>query len=208
MTEIQPEEILEAMRDSWSGAEIRVEVRSWNPRMTPQGKIVFPKSGLQLPSGSNPDAEAMWRGYVLYGNNQRFSVSARARVVTSASRVVAIANIAAGSPIREDQVRLETCDACSLDDRPARSLDEVVGLVSRSFIRSGATVLKNQVNRAPDVSRGDVVSVDVSSGGAHLVVEGRAQSSGVIGSTILVRNLTSGKDFRAQVTGTKKVSVQ
>jgi flagella basal body P-ring formation protein FlgA len=208
MTELQPEEILEAMRDSWSGAEVRIEVRSWNPRIAPQGKLVFPKSGLQLPSSSDPEAEALWRGYVLYGNNQRFTVSARARVVTSATRVVAIDNVSAGSPIREDQVRLETCDSCPLDDRPARSLDEVVGLVPRSFIRAGATILRSQLNRAPDVSKGDVVSVDASTGGAHLVVEGRAQSSGVIGSTVTVKNLTSGKDFRAEVTGTKKVRVQ
>jgi flagella basal body P-ring formation protein FlgA len=208
MRSLQPEEILEAMRDSWSGQDVRIEVRSWNPRTTPQGKLVFPKTGLQLPSSSDPQAEAMWRGYVLYGNNQRFAVSARARVVTSTTRVIAIDNLTATKPIREDQVRLETCDACPLDDRPVRSLDEVVGLVPASFLRAGTTILKSQLNRPPDVSRGDVVSVDVSSGGAHLIVDGRAQSSGVIGSTVTVKNLTSGKDFRAQVTGIKKVRVQ
>ncbi len=208
MMAVQPEEILEAMRDSWNGPDIRVEVRSWNPQTTPQGKLVFPKTGLQLPSSSDPQAEAMWRGYVLYGNNQRFAISARARVVTSTTRVIAIDNLTATKPIREDQVRLETCDACPLDDRPVSSLDEVVGLVPASFLRTGTTILKSQLSRPPDVSRGDVVSVDVSSGGAHLMVDGRAQSSGVIGSTVTVKNLTSGKDFRAQVTGIKKVRVQ
>jgi len=38
--------------------------------------------------------------------------------------------------------------------------------------------------------------------------EGRAETNGVTGATILVKNLTSGKDFRARVTGKGKVSVQ
>jgi flagella basal body P-ring formation protein FlgA len=53
-----------------------------------------------------------------------------------------------------------------------------------------------------------VVKVDVTAGSAHLSLEGRAQADGVTGKTILVKNLTSGKDFRARVTGKGKVSVQ
>jgi flagella basal body P-ring formation protein FlgA len=69
-------------------------------------------------------------------------------------------------------------------------------------------VLRNQLNRAPDVARGDVVQVEVTAGGAHLALEGRAEANGSTGSTILVKNLSSGKDFRARITGKGKVSVQ
>jgi len=40
------------------------------------------------------------------------------------------------------------------------------------------------------------------------MLEGRAQTGGVTGAMILVKNLMSGKDFRARVTGKGKVSVQ
>jgi flagella basal body P-ring formation protein FlgA len=53
-----------------------------------------------------------------------------------------------------------------------------------------------------------VVKVEVTAGGAHLLFEGRAETDGVTGKTILVKNLSSGKDFRARVTGKDKVSVQ
>jgi flagella basal body P-ring formation protein FlgA len=200
--------ILEAMRSAWSAPDVRMELRSFSPQIAPQGKVVFPRTGLQLPAVADPQAEVVWRGYVLYGNNRRFSISARARITTTTTRVIALADLAVGEAVRDDQVRLESFDTFALDDRPARNLDEVVGYVPRSAIRSGSTVLRSQLSRAPEVARGDVVKVEVTAGGAHLLFEGKAQTDGVTGKTILVKNLTSGKDFRAVVTGKGKVSVQ
>jgi flagella basal body P-ring formation protein FlgA len=213
MATVEAGEVLEAMRSAWyggdvHGADVHMELLSWSPQIAPQGKVVFPRAGLQLPAPSDPQAEIVWRGYVVYGNNRRFGVTARARITTTTTRVVAVADLAAGATVREDQVRLESFDTFALDDRPARHLDEVVGYVPRALIRAGSTVLRNQLNRAPEVTRGDMVKVDVTAGGAHLFFEGRAQADGVTGKTILVKNLNSGKDFRARVTGTGKVSVQ
>jgi len=208
MATLESGEILEAMRGAWNTADVHMELRSWSPRIAPQGKVVFPRAGLQLPATSDPQTEVLWRGYVVYGNNRRFGISARARITTTTTRVVAVADLSAGDVVREDQVRLESFDTFALDDRPARNLDEVVGFVPRMLIRSGSTVLRSQLGRAPEVARGDVVKVDVTAGGAHLLFEGRAETDGVAGKTILVKNLTSGKDFRALVTGKGKVSVQ
>ena len=210
---LQAEEILEAMRSSWgaggvSSPDVRMELKSFSPEIAPQGKVVFPRSGLQLPTTSDPEADVIWRGYLLYGNNRRFGITARARITTTTTRVVAVTDLATAVPVREDQVRLESYDTFALDDRPARNLDEVVGFVPRTPIRSGVTVLRSQLSRAPEVARGDMVKVEVTAGGAHLLFEGRAETDGIVGKTILVKNLTSGKDFRAKVTGKGKVSVQ
>jgi flagella basal body P-ring formation protein FlgA len=59
----------------------------------------------------------------------------------------------------------------------------------------------------PDVAKGALVDVEVFAGAAHLAVKGKAQSDGFKGSTILVRNLSSGKDFRARVAGKDQVIV-
>ena len=204
--------ILEAMRGAWRGpngsTDMRMELRSFSPQIAPQGEVVFPRTGLQLPAASDPQAEVVWRGYVVYGNNRRFGVTARARITTTTTRVVAVADLSAGAPVREDQVHLESFDTFALDDRPARHLDEVVGFVPRALIRSGSTILRSQLSRAPEVVKGDVVRVEVSAGAARLMLEGKAQANGVTGATILVKNLASGKDFRARVTGKGKVSVQ
>ncbi len=213
MAALPADEILEAMRSAWFGenvrsADVHMELRSWSPHTAPLGRIMFPRTGLQLPAASDPRAEVVWHGYVLYGNNHRFSISARARITTTTTRVVAVEELSVGAPVRQDQVRLESIDTFALDDRPARHLDEVVGYVPRTLIRSGATVLRSQLRRAPEVARGDMVKVEVTAGAAHLLLEGRAESDGFTGKTILVKNLASGKDFRARVTGKGKVSVQ
>jgi flagella basal body P-ring formation protein FlgA len=208
MATLKAGEILEAMRSAWNGPNVRMELRSFSPQIAPQGRVVFERMGLQLPATCDPQAEVVWRGYVVYGNNRRFGITARARITTTTTRVVAVADLSVRAPVREDQVRQETFDTFALDDRPARNLDEVVGFVPRTLIRSGATVLRSQLSRAPEVARGDVVKVEVTAGAAHLLFEGRAETDGVEGKTILVKNLISGKDFRAQVTGKGKVSVQ
>ena len=46
-----------------------------------------------------------------------------------------------------------------------------------------------------------------SPGAAHLVVKGKAQTAGFKGSTILMRNLSSGKDFRAHGDGKETRSI-
>ena len=208
MATLESGEILNAMRSAWGNSDVNMELRSWSPQIAPQGMVVFPRTGLQLPAASDPLSEVVWRGYVVYGNNRRFSIAARVRITTSSTRVVAVNDLSAGEVVREDQVRLESFDAFALDDRPARRLNEVVGYVPRARIRAGSTVLRNQLNRAPDVTRGDVVQVEVTAGGAHLALEGRAEANGITGATILIKNLASGKDFRARVTGKGKVSVQ
>jgi flagella basal body P-ring formation protein FlgA len=205
---VQAGDILEAMRSAWISGDVHMELRSFSPQIAPQGHVVFPRTGLQLPAASDPQAEVVWRGYVLYGNNRRFGISARARITTTTTRVVALADLSVGATVREDQVRLESFDTFALDDRPVRHLDEVVGYVPRALIRAGSMVLRSQLSRAPEVVRGDVVKVEVTAGGAHLLFEGRAETDGVTGKTILVKNLTSGKNFQARVIGKDKVSVQ
>ena len=58
---------------------MRLELRSFSPQLAPQGTVVFPRTGLQLPTTSDPQAEVVWRGYVVYGNNRRFGIMGRVR---------------------------------------------------------------------------------------------------------------------------------
>ena len=185
-----------------------MELKSWSPKVVPAGKIVFPRTGLQLPTASDPQAEVVWRGYILYGDNRRFSIAARARITTSVTRVVAMEDLVVGQPIQENQVRLESFDSFALDERTVRNLDEVVGSVPKTRIRAGSTLLRTQLGRAPEVARGEMVQVEVTAGAAHLAFQGQAQANGITGASILVKNTASGKDFRARVTGKGKVSVQ
>jgi len=173
----------------------KVEVIASSQKSAPAGELVFPRSGAQSPL----QGEIMWHGYVAYGENARFPVWARVRVSASMTRVVTLQNLPAGKEIRPGQVRVETCEDTPLDDSIARNLDEVVGFVPKSSMRAMTVIHRSQIERPNDIAIGEVITVDVFEGAAHLVMEGRAQSAGMKGSTITVRNTASGRDFQAQV---------
>lgn len=207
---LSPETIRDAMRTALEGqaeGTVEIEVQSWGPQTAPQGRIVFPLAAIQAAGTLGPKSEVMWRGYSLYGSNHRFGIWARARVSAKATRVVAVADIPAGRPIREDQVRLESAELFALDTRIARHLDEAVGFIPRNVLRSGEPILRSQLSMVSDVTRGDLVKVQVNAGSALLVLEARAQTSGSAGAKIWIKNPSSGKAFQGTVVGKGKVVV-
>jgi flagella basal body P-ring formation protein FlgA len=204
----QPEDIRTAIRQTLADvagiATARIEISASSQHPAPFGKLIFPRTGMQQASGSQP--EILWRGFVHHADSD-FPVWARVRIIANMTRVVATANIPSGKPIQKNQVRLESCEASLLDEATARNLDEVVGYVPKSLLRAYLPIRKTQLTSLPDVAKGELVDVEVFAGAARLVVKGKAQSDGFMGSTILVRNLSSGKDFRARVAGKNQVIV-
>jgi len=183
-------------------ADATIEISSSSQHPVPFGELGFPRSGLQMPTGTVP--EALWRGFARHGVEQ-FPVWARARITEHTTRVVASINLPAGKPIQKSQVRLESCERFLLDETTARSLDEVVGYVPKNLLQADVPIRKSQIAAPPDIAKGDIVDVEVFFGSAHLAAKGRAEADGNKGSTILVRNLSSGKDFRARVVSRNKV---
>lgn len=208
MAKLSEEEIHSALVEGYGGDQVRIAVSAWGPDIAPLGQVVFPRGGLQLPADRDPNHDALWRGYVLYGANRRFSVWARARIAVATTQVVAVTDIPAGAVIREENVRIAATETAAPDDRLARSLDQVLGLAPRTAIRAGSPLVRSQLDRVPEVVRGDTVTVQASEGGAVLVFSAKAQSSGAIGSTVWMRNPASGKGFRAKVTGKDAVAVR
>ncbi len=204
----QPEDIRTAIRETLADVpgvtSARIEISASSQHPAPFGKLIFPRTGMQQTSGSQP--EILWRGYVHHTDSD-FPVWARVRIVANMTRVVATANIPSGKPIQKNQVRLESCEDLLLDEIMARNLDEVIGYVPKSLLRAYLPIRKNQLASLPDVVKGELVDVEVFAGAARLMVKGKAQSDGFKGSTILVRNLSSGKDFRARVAGKNRAIV-
>lgn len=204
----QPEDIRAAMRQTLADvpgiATARIEISASSQHPAPFGKLIFPRTGMQQPTASQP--EILWRGYVHHSESD-FPVWARVRIIANMTRVVATANIPSGKPIQKNQVRLESCDDSLLDETTARNLDEVLGYIPKSLLRAYLPIRKTQLAPLPDVARGSLVDVEVFAGAAHLIVKGRAQSDGFKGSTIVMRNVSSGKDFRARVAGKDQVIV-
>ena len=116
-------------------------------------------------------------------------------------RVIATEVIRTGSVIRENQVRLETHDGPPGESRISASLEEVVGRVAKTSIVAGAPIRNNDVAVAPEIQRGDLVSVEVLNGAARISLEALAATTARLGDSVELKNQASGKTFRAKVSG-------
>ncbi len=195
--------IAEAMRKNIKNPAAKIEILFSTQQAVPTGEIVFPKSGIQLPAAP----EVTWRGYVQSGTGARYPISARARITVPVHRVIAGADLVPGKPIEKEQIRVEESEDSPFEEGFIEAENEAIGLVAKGTIFKGSSIRGSQVAAPPDVARGDTVRVDVFAGNAHLTLEARAEASGMKGSTITVRNVATGKDFQAKVTGKGQVRV-
>jgi flagella basal body P-ring formation protein FlgA len=200
MEPLAPERVMDAMRQALGNPEARIEIVELSRYPVPRGDLEFTRSSLP-PGGATP---ALWRGFVRYGSQHRFAIWARVKVAVRSTRIVAAQNLPAGRRIEAAQVRAEPTETFP-SNQPAPSLDQVLSRVPRRSITAGAVLTQNLLDFPKEVERGDVVAVEVHSGGARLALEGRAQNSGRRGDAIPIRNLDSGKSFSARVAGKNRV---
>jgi flagella basal body P-ring formation protein FlgA len=183
--------------------EARIEILEFSRQPAPEGPLEFPVTGLQQgPAGG------YWHGFVRYGVNHRFAVWARVKVLVKAARVVAAEELKPGLALDAGRFRIEMREEPPTADKFAASIEEVTGRVARRSIPAGAAIRMRWLEAPHDIVRGETVRVDVSSGGAHLEFEARAQASGSAGETIQILNPESKKLFPARVEGKGRVSVK
>lgn len=195
-----PGHMLAAMQKTLPDA--RIEILDFSRRPIPEGEIEFPRSGLRDgPSG------AFWSGNVRYGNNHLFSIWAKVAVWLKVRRVVALTDFAPGNTIPADQIRVEWRDEFPAPGDFPDSTDRVSGQLARTPIRAGTAIRAAQLEAPKEVRNGEMVTVDVWSGGAHLKLEARAEGSGARGQMIPVLNPATQKRFWARVDGKGKMSL-
>lgn len=187
--------ILAALETQVPGGEIKLLDFSRAP--APEGELVFPRTGLRSSRGA-----AVWNGYVRYAETRRFAVWAKVALAVPA--VVAAVDLLPGRPIEAAQLRLEPRgDLGSV----LGALEQAVGQCPRRAIRAGTVISPRWLEPAPEIRRGDPVAVDIWSGGAHLMLDARAESAAGLGQRVAVRNPATQKRFFARVDGKGRVSV-
>jgi len=199
--------LIASMRASLPDPDARIEVVEFSSFGAPRGELRFPLTGLRHPPLTAPGQAVLWKGYVEYAGRRRYPVWAKVRVAIRRTRMMAIQNLRAGQVIETGQVRRETAEVFPSADSFAVTVEQVEGRVLRRAVTAGSPLPLNLLSEARDVERGDQVRVEATSGPATVGMTGRAESAGSRGETILVRNLASGKSFRAQVTAKGTVAV-
>ena len=200
MERLQPEAVSQAMRQALGQPDAHIEIQELSRYPVPHGQVAFDRSTLPAaPSPENAAVPQLWRGAVEYGGGRRFAIWARARILVRSVRIVAAEDLAAGRPIDARQVRVEEYDAPPSNQPSPPALDKVIGKLPRQAIKASATITTLQLEEPKDIERGDLVEVEVRSGGARLALEGRALADGRKGDMIPVRNTANAKSFSARV---------
>src|SRR5579884_3180563 len=144
-----PESVLAAMRKSLDGMNAQIEMLDECQAAAPEGEISFPLTGLSAFS----DGPVVWRGYVTYGGNRRFSTWARVRVTVKGSRLVATEALRQGEPISIGQVRGETYEGPLQRDKVLTSVEQAMGMMTTRPIAAGAEIRESEVAIPSEVSR-------------------------------------------------------
>jgi len=200
METLQPEAVAQAMRQALGQPSAHIEIQDLSRYPVPHGQVSFDRSALPaVPSLENAASPQQWRGVVRYGGDRRYAIWARARILVRSVRIVATEDLPAGRPIDARQVRMEEYDTPPSNQPPPPALDKVVGKLPRQPIKALAVITALQLEEPKDIERGDLVEVEVRSGGARLALEGRALADGRKGDMIPVRNTTNAKSFSARV---------
>ncbi len=197
------ERISAAMYATLKGRNPNIEILDQSLLPAPKGEVVFPLSGL---CGFSAEP-VIWRGYVTYGTNQRFSIWARARVSVKETRLVVVEDLIAGQAVGLNQLRVDSYQGPLSRQDTVTELNEAVGMMARFDVAAGTVLTKNMLEKPKEVERGDTVAVIVETGLTRIEAEGVAEQAGRMGAVIIVRNAKSGSKFRARVEQKDRVLV-
>jgi flagella basal body P-ring formation protein FlgA len=129
------------------------------------------------------------------------------RVLGNRNVVRALRNISAGAILNSQQLTSvpEQCNPFSVGD--FETLSFYVGKSLTRSIISGSRLDPGLVQDPPAVRRGDKVQVAVVSGSARLELEALADAAGYAGDSILFKNPSGSRRFRALITGSGRAEI-
>jgi len=198
----------EAMQAALPFPDTKIEILETSLYPVPRGTLEFRRNDLGAPALPDSPTPVVWKGAVRYGANQHFAIWARVQITAHIPRVVAAEPIVRGKPISASQVRLVPGNGFPEPGDTATSVDQVAGRLALRPVAAGAEIHLGQLERPPDVKRGDSVAVEVLSGSARLAFTGKSESDGRTGDTITVLNPRSNRVFPARVEGKDKALVE
>ena len=187
--------LMEAMQRALSNRKPAIEILDQSLIPAPDGKIVFPLSGM---SGIS-DHPIIWRGYVVYAAHRRFPIWVRAAITVTESRLVAVSALKPGDLIAASDVRVETYQGPVGREAGLSEVSAALGMIARRDIPAGVPIYAYMLDRPRDVERGQLVSVTVQAGAAVIQAQGMAEQSGHRGDIINIRNPQTGKIYHARI---------
>jgi flagella basal body P-ring formation protein FlgA len=140
-------------------------------------------------------------------HNKIRSVRAYAIVEVKETVVVATKNIFMRKAILPNMVELKEIAIKNNNSNFYKSINNVVGKITKRYIRAGEPISTEIIQSPPMVKRGEIVNVIAVSNGISINTKGKVLENGFYDKSVKVLNLSSGKVFSAVVKGYGEVIV-
>jgi flagella basal body P-ring formation protein FlgA len=187
-------------------ANATLEILDYSRHSLPVGELKFGASDLGRPPANQPAGPVLWRGRLVYGTNSSVVVWAKVRVVAKEKWVATARAIPAGREIEAADVVVLEEERFPFLSPPVREMDAVIGKAAARMLPQGQVLTTALLGAPHDVRSGDIVEVEVASGGVRLRLEARVFSSGRVDDVVLV-GLETGRKVKAMVRGKGKVVI-
>ena len=109
----------------------RIEAVDWSLAPIPAGELVFPLAGLSALS----DKPVIWKAYVAYAGNRRFSTWANVRVAIREPHLVSTVALRVGDSISAAEVKTETYEGPLLREKALTASDDLTELRARRNVQ-------------------------------------------------------------------------
>ncbi len=208
MRPVSPAEMRAALLSAIAGTDVALEVIEFSGEPLPPGRLEFRPPNLGRPFRESPDQPVIWRGLLHYDSQSSMPVWARVKVSIGTALLVAGEDIPAGTIIRATEVKEVRARQFPFAPPSIQSPQAIIGKIARRSIPEGQKFVLAALDEPTDITQGDRVRVRVVDGSATLSLDAVAQSSGKKGESILVRNPSTGKNFRAIIDEKGRVTVR
>lgn len=205
---IDVHELTQALTAALGVPDAHLTILEFSKQPIPEGRLEFSLSGLSKPPEATPDAPVIWRGRVVYEGQRSFSIWAKISLTVERPALVANEEIAAGSILRAEQIRIRATTQFPFAPRAFDSIPQAAGKTARRTIPAGQVILASALADSEDIARGETVRVQAVDGLALLTFDAVAESSGRKGDPVTLRNPASGRTFRGIVEDKGKAIVR
>ncbi len=194
------EQLLPILRTALAIDAAKIEILDFSHLGVPRGTFEFTHPGLA--------SNGLWRGRLLYDQGRSLPIWVKTHITVERSWIEPIELLATGKPILASQIILKTGPRFPFDPIGLESLELVAGRRPMRTLQPGTLIQSTMLTVVHDIERGDVISVQVRSGGAILDFDATADSSGRAGEFIMVKNPENGRTFQARIQDKGHVLVQ
>jgi flagellar basal body P-ring formation protein FlgA len=121
--------------------------------------------------------------------------------------VCASRDIERGEKINEDDLCMVKRNLSHLSSKILTDKSEIIGLMAKHNIKADTCIKEWMIQKAPVVTRGDIVTITAESGDLLVTVPGKILTKGFSGDLVKVQNLMSKKEIFAKVVNHSTVAV-